>query len=425
MFPYDAVLFDLDGTLTESAPGIMRSAGYAARKMGYEDFDPEVLRRFIGPPLFESFQQIFGMDDAQAAKAVEYYREDFDAIGWSVNAVYTGIPALLRSLKREGIQICLATAKPILFAERILRHFGLWRFFDRAVGITMSDHHADKAAIVHDALPEGCERPVMVGDRHYDVTGGRQNGIDTIGVLYGYGSREELVAAGATHIAESVDALQRILLPGVRTEPGFFLSIEGLDGSGKSSQIERLCEHLRARGYDVVRSREPGGCPIAEEIRRLVLDPAHGEMCAQAEALLYAAGRAQHVRQIVRPALEAGKVLVCDRFVDSSAVYQGAARGLGLDAVMEMNAPAIDGTMPDATLYFAVEPRTAMARRSGERALDRIEQEKLDFHERVYEAYEELARRAPGRIVRIDASQSIDEIARDAAAAVDAVMDRR
>lgn len=425
MLPYDAVLFDLDGTLTESAPGIMRSAGYAARKLGYSDFDPEVLRRFIGPPLFESFQAIFGMDDAQALRAVEYYREDFDAVGWSVNSVYMGIPVLLRALKRQGVQICLATAKPIVFAERILKHFGLWRFFDRAVGITLCDHHADKAQLVRDALPQGCTRPVMIGDRHYDVTGGRQNGIDTIGVLYGYGTREELEAAGATHIAQTVEALRDILLPGMLPERGFFLSIEGLDGSGKSSQIERLCGHLKARGYDVARSREPGGCPIAEEIRQLVLDPAHGEMCAQAEALLYAAGRAQHVREVVRPALAAGKVLVCDRFVDSSAVYQGAARGLGIDAVMAMNAPAIDGTMPDATLYFAVDPATAMRRRSRERDLDRIEQEKLDFHTRVYEAYEELARRDPQRIVRIDASQSIDDIARDAAAAVDVVLDGR
>lgn len=119
-------------------------------------------------------------------------------------------------------------------------------------------------------------------------------------------------------------------VPGVKAEAGFFLSIEGLDGSGKSSQIERLCEHLRARGYDVLRSREPGGCPIAEEIRRLVLDPAYGEMCAQTEALLYAAGRAQHVRQVVRPALEAGKVAgrrsIC-RF-QRGLSGSGARRGL-------------------------------------------------------------------------------------------------
>ena len=425
MFPYDAVLFDLDGTLTESAPGIMRSAGYAARKLGYVDFDPQVLRRFIGPPLFESFQKIFGMDEAQALKAVELYREDFDAVGWSVNAVYEGIPILLRALKRAGIKICLATAKPMVFAERILRHFGLWRFFDVAIGITLEDHHADKAKLVRAATPAGCERPVMIGDRFYDVEGGRANGMDTIGVLYGYGSREELVQAGATHIAANVAALWDILLPGAAREPGFFLSVEGLDGSGKSSQIERLCEHLRARGYEVVRSREPGGCPIAEKIRDLLLDPANGEMCSLTEALLYAAGRAQHVRQVVRPALQAGKVLVCDRFVDSSAVYQGAARGLGLDEVMALNAPAIDGTMPDLTLYFAVDPATAMARRSGERKLDRIEREQQAFHARVYGAYEELARRNPQRIARIDASQSIDGIARSAAEAVDAALDRR
>ena len=161
MFPYDAVLFDLDGTLTESAPGIMRSAGYAARKLGYVDFDPQVLRRFIGPPLFESFQKIFGMDEAQALKVVELYREDFDAVGWSVNAVYEGIPMLLRALKRAGIKICLATAKPMVFAERILRHFGLWRFFDVAIGITLEDHHADKAKLVRAATPAGCERPVL------------------------------------------------------------------------------------------------------------------------------------------------------------------------------------------------------------------------------------------------------------------------
>ena len=209
MFPYDAVLFDLDGTLTESAPGIMRSAGYAARKLGYVDFDPQVLRWFIGPPLFESFQKIFGMDEAQALKAVELYREDFDAVGWSVNAVYEGIPMLLRALKRAGIKVCLATAKPMVFAERILRHFGLWRFFDVAIGITLEDHHADKAKLVRAATPAGCERPVMIGDRFYDVNGAKEVGLPCVGVLYGFGDANELSEAGACQLVSTPQELAR------------------------------------------------------------------------------------------------------------------------------------------------------------------------------------------------------------------------
>lgn len=189
---------------------------------------------------------------------------------------------------------------------------------------------------------------------------------------------------------------------------GHFISFEGGDGSGKSTQIQILREFLEERGYDVIITREPGGTPISEKIRSIILDKANSEMDDMTEALLYAAARAQLVSQIIRPALEEGKVVICDRFVDSSMAYQAYARGLG-DSVKTINAFAVGDCMPDLTILLKVNPQVGSSR-IGNRERDRIELASSDFHKKVYEGYLQLEKLYPERIVGIDAADTIENI---------------
>ena len=189
---------------------------------------------------------------------------------------------------------------------------------------------------------------------------------------------------------------------------GYFISFEGVDGSGKSTQISKLKEYLEASGYEVVLSREPGGTDIGEQIRSVILDPNNQGMTAVTEALLYAASRAQHVHDVIAPAVEAGKVVICDRFVDSSIAYQQYGRKLG-ECVRIINGYAIDGCMPDLTFLLKVKPDVG-GTRIGSREKDRIELEDKSFHEAVYQGYESLQEEFSERIVGIDAARSVDEI---------------
>ncbi|MDD7130414.1 MAG: dTMP kinase [Firmicutes bacterium] len=189
---------------------------------------------------------------------------------------------------------------------------------------------------------------------------------------------------------------------------GYFISFEGGDGSGKSTQIQILREFLEERGYDVILTREPGGTPISEKIRSIILDKANSEMDDMTEALLYAAARAQLVSQVIRPALEEGKVVICDRFVDSSMAYQAYARGLG-DSVKTINAFAVGDCMPDLTILLKVNPQVGSSR-IGNRERDRIELASSDFHKKVYEGYLQLEKLYPERIVGIDAADTIENI---------------
>lgn len=189
---------------------------------------------------------------------------------------------------------------------------------------------------------------------------------------------------------------------------GYFISFEGGDGAGKSTQIKKLKQYFESEGYQVVLTREPGGTEIGEKIRHIILDPVNDKMTGMTEVMLYAASRAQHVAEIIRPSLEAGKIVICDRFMDSSLVYQGYARGLG-ECVSEINRHAVDACMPDLTFLLKIDPRIGSSRMK-HRKKDRIEMETGAFHQAVYEGYEHLEKMFPDRIIGIDASGSITEI---------------
>ena len=191
-----------------------------------------------------------------------------------------------------------------------------------------------------------------------------------------------------------------------------FISIEGPDGAGKSTQINNIKAFLEERGMEYILTREPGGTMISEKIRNIILDKENQGMNYVTEALLYAASRAQHVSQVIKPALEEGKVVICDRFIDSSFAYQGYARGLG-DTVWDINKAGVDGCMPDITFVFKLDPKVGLSRVKGRGEEDRLELEKMEFHKRVYEGYLNLERKYPERIVGIDASKSIEEIKED------------
>lgn len=191
---------------------------------------------------------------------------------------------------------------------------------------------------------------------------------------------------------------------------GMFITFEGGDGSGKSTQIEILSGALEATGFDVLTTREPGGTAISEAVRNILLDPDNGEMSPVTEAMLYGAARAQLVHEVIKPALEKGMIVICDRFLDSSIAYQGYGRQLG-DIVEKINEPAIDDCMPEITFFMNLDPEVASGR-IGERGedKDRIESESEEFHRRVAKGYEELEKKYPDRIVPIDASETVDKI---------------
>ncbi|MCI5995774.1 MAG: HAD family hydrolase [Blautia sp.] len=209
------LLFDLDGTLTDSMEGITNSVKYALESYGIYERDMEKLVSFIGPPLVESFMAHYGFEREKAEEAVWKYREYFEKKGMYENAVYEGIPALLEKLKKEGRTLIVATSKPTGYSKQILAYFDLEKYFDDVQGSSMDGTRVRKEDVIRYTLDvngiANTGQAVMIGDRKHDILGGRACGLDTIGVLYGFGSREELEAAGAGRIASDVEELGRLL----------------------------------------------------------------------------------------------------------------------------------------------------------------------------------------------------------------------
>ena len=212
---YGVLLFDLDGTLTDSERGILNSVSYALEKYGIEYTDREALRCFIGPPLIEMFRKKFDVSEDVARELVRLYREYFSTRGLYENDIYDGIKDLLAELKSMGKRLIVATSKPEHFATKILEHFELSEYFEVIAGATMDETRTAKADVIKYAL-DTCKisdtnDAVMIGDREYDILGARKFQMDSIGVLYGYGSLEELTNAGATYIAESVSDILKFI----------------------------------------------------------------------------------------------------------------------------------------------------------------------------------------------------------------------
>lgn len=216
MKKYDVILFDLDGTLTDSSPGIMNSIVYALKKCNISVENTDDLRKFLGPPLHESFRDFYGFDDEKSMEAVGFYREYFSTKGLLENEVYSRIRELLEDLKDNGKRLILATSKPQPFTDRIMEHFDLAKYFEFIAGSTMDGTRSKKAEVIAYALEScgimGKSNVVMVGDREHDIIGAKTVGIDSIGVEYGYGDYDELSDAGATYIVKTVEELKDIFI---------------------------------------------------------------------------------------------------------------------------------------------------------------------------------------------------------------------
>ncbi|HFU4488546.1 TPA: HAD family hydrolase [Streptococcus suis] len=212
---YHTILFDLDGTLTDSGLGIINSVTYALESMKIDEPNPENLKRFIGPPLYESFSRFYQLNPADTQAAVDAFRVYFKEKGIFENQLYDGILPLLENLKQAGKRLAIATSKPEIFAKQILQHFGIAHYFDVVAGASLDSSRIHKAAIITyalDQLGHGSQSTIMVGDREHDIFGAKANHLASIGVLYGYGNRKEFEEAGADFIVQTVEDLQNLLL---------------------------------------------------------------------------------------------------------------------------------------------------------------------------------------------------------------------
>ena len=421
---YDGYLFDFDGTIADTGEGICKSVAYSLEKMGRPVPEMSTLKRFVGPPLHDSYMKYCGLTEEEAEFAVKLYRERYSEIGLFESCVYPGIAMLLRALHRAGAYVAIASAKPQEFLERLAVHFGIDTFLDAIVGIGMGRHSADKRDLILQAMPEGAElsRVCMIGDRCFDIEAAKALGLTAIGADYGYSLPGELAEAGADAVYGNVSDMTRELLS--REAPnGIFITLEGSDGCGKSTQISLLEAWLTQRGFEVVLTREPGGCPISERIREIILSLDSKGMSFECEALLYAASRIEHVRKVIKPALKCGKIVICDRFLDSSIVYQAYGRELGEEFVRQINSVAAQEARPQLTLLLEVNREESRRRMAKGAPLDRLEIEQEGFFSRVQEGYEILARAEPERIRRIDASRSIEEVFQDIRGEVKRLLD--
>ncbi len=215
---YNTILFDLDGTLTDPKIGITKSVQYALAKLDIREPNLDQLVPFIGPPLVQSFKDFYGFTDLKARQAVSYYREYFAKTGIYENAVFPGIPQLLADLCQAGKKLAVATSKPTVFAEQIVKHFHLDGYFELVIGSNLDGTRVNKAEVIQFAVAalsyRNKEELIMVGDRRHDIAGARHNGIDSVAVTYGYGTIAELKEAGPVFLADSVDGLGEILKQG-------------------------------------------------------------------------------------------------------------------------------------------------------------------------------------------------------------------
>lgn len=213
---YLYILFDLDGTLTDSSEGITKSVQYALDKMGIHEPDLKPLERFIGPPLYDEFRRSYDFDDAEAKQAIDFYRERFGVVGWKENLLYDGIPELLKALTEAGKTLSTASSKPAFFVDKIVKYFNIEQFFTVVSGATLDGSIGTKTQVVQQALErlnvQDRSQAVLIGDRLHDAEGARACGIDCIGVTFGFGSREELESAGANHVVDRVDELLPLLV---------------------------------------------------------------------------------------------------------------------------------------------------------------------------------------------------------------------
>ncbi|HEM5300778.1 TPA: HAD family hydrolase [Streptococcus suis] len=212
---YQTILFDLDGTLTDSGQGILNSVAYALEKMGIEEPDTANLNRFIGPPLYESFSRFYQLSPEDTQSAVDAFRVYFKEKGMFENQLYPGIIPLLEELRTAGKTLVIATSKPEIFAKQILEHFGIAHYFDVIAGASLDSSRISKADVIGYAINQLEAFPkhaVMIGDREHDIEGARRHQLPVIGVLYGYGNKQEFEKAGATMIVETVQDLKKVLL---------------------------------------------------------------------------------------------------------------------------------------------------------------------------------------------------------------------
>ena len=216
---YQYILFDLDGTLTDPKIGITTCVQYALHKMGIEEPDPDRLEPFIGPPLIDSFREFYGMNEEEAVRAVEYYRERFSTVGLFENEVYSGIPELLARLKKDGRKLAIASSKPTVYVKKILEYFSIYEYFDIIVGSELDGTRCRKEEVVEEALEQLSaddkfrkRDAVMIGDRKFDIEGAKAHQIPSIGVNYGYAIDNELMEAGADCVVGNVKELSEVLL---------------------------------------------------------------------------------------------------------------------------------------------------------------------------------------------------------------------
>lgn len=402
---YQTVIFDMDGTLVDTSPGVLGCFQKTVEKMGLTPLAKEEEFKVLGPSLHDSYTQLFGLDKEGAAQAIELYRKEYASWGLEASRLFDGIEPLLRDLKRRGVQLAVATSKAMPFALQMLKNKGLAQYFDVVQAPGLGETSGEKHGLIRAAMEQTKGPHLMLGDRVYDVEGAKKNGIDCAYALYGFGNEEEAAACAPTFCVSHPDEVYGLVFG-----RGLFITLEGGDGVGKTTQFARIERFLQDEGFRVVSTREPGGTPAAERIRQVILD-AELSMTATTEAMLYAAARAEHVASKIRPAVERGAIVLCDRFLDSSIAYQVYGRGLDEEMVLGINRHATGGLAPDRTylLCLGLESSKAREEKRGTQA-DRLELEGDDFKRRVREGYEKIAQANPERVRKIPADEGIEQV---------------